>query len=172
MFDNWYVVQVRTGKEEEIVKKCQFYIDHDILLDCFIPITKKKKKYHGTWHIVDDILFKGYIFMITDKVEQLYTELKKLPDLTMLLGNDGEYIYPIYPQEAMFLTKFSNRNHVVDMSRGVIENDKIIITDGPLMNLEGYITKIDRHKRIAYVDVELLGKITRVQVGLEIISKT
>ena len=145
MFDNWYVVQVRTGKEEEIVKKCQFYIDHDILLDCFIPITKKKKKYHGTWHIVDDILFKGYIFMITDKVEQLYTELKKIPDL---------------------------RNHVVDMSRGVIENDKIIITDGPLMNLEGYITKIDRHKRIAYVDVELLGKITRVQVGLEIISKT
>ena len=44
MFDNWYVVQVRTGKEEEIVKKCQFYIDHGILLDCFIPITKKKKK--------------------------------------------------------------------------------------------------------------------------------
>ena len=110
--------------------------------------------------------------MITDKVEQLYTELKKIPDLTKLLGNDGEDIYPIYPQEAMFLTKFANRNHVVDMSRGVIENDKIIITDGPLMNLEGYITKIDRHKRIAYVDVELLGKITRVQVGLEIISKT
>ena len=171
MFDNWYVVQVRTGKEEEIVKKCQFYIDHGILLDCFIPITKKKKKYQGSWHIVDDILFKGYIFMITDKVEQLYTELKKIPDLTKLLGNDGEDIYPIYPQEAMFLTKFSNRNHVVDMSCGVIENDKIIITDGPLMNLEGYITKIDRHKRIAYVDVELLGKITRVQVGLEIISK-
>lgn len=71
----------------------------------------------------------------------------------------------------MFLTKFANRNHVVDMSCGVIKNDKIIITDGPLMNLEGYITKIDRHKRIAYVDVELLGKITRVQVGLEIISK-
>ena len=109
--------------------------------------------------------------MITDKVEQLYTELKKIPDFTKLLGNDGEDIYPIYPQEAMFLTKFSNRNHVVDMSCGVIENDKIIITDGPLMNLEGYITKIDRHKRIAYVDVELLGKITRVQVGLEIISK-
>ena len=61
MFDNWYVVQVRTGKEEEIVKKCQFYIDHDILIDCFIPITKKKKKYHGTWHIVDDILFKDDI---------------------------------------------------------------------------------------------------------------
>ena len=77
MFDNWYVVQVRTGKEEEIVKKCQFYIDHDILIDCFIPITKKKKKYHGTWHIVDDILFKGYIFIITNQVEQLILNSKK-----------------------------------------------------------------------------------------------
>ena len=38
--------------------------------------------------------------------------------------------------------------------------------------LEGLITKIDRHKRIAYVNVELLGKLTRVQVGLEIISKS
>ena len=57
MFDNWYVVQIRTVKEE-IVKKCQFYIDHGILLDCFIPITKKKKKYQGSWHIVDDILLR------------------------------------------------------------------------------------------------------------------
>ena len=125
-----------------------------------------------TQTVLENIQQKFRNIMITDKVEQLYTELKKIPDLTKLLGNDGEDIYPIYPQEAMFLTKFSNRNHVVDMSCGVIENDKIIITDGPLMNLEGYITKIDRHKRIAYVDVELLGKITRVQVGLEIISKT
>lgn len=29
------------------------------------------------------------------------------------------------------------------------------------LDLEGLITKIDRHKRIAYVDVELLGKLTR-----------
>ena len=147
MFDNWYVVQVRTGKEEEIVKKCQFYIDHDIL-------------------------FKGYIFIITNQVEQLYTQLKKVPYLTKLLGNDGKEIYPIYPQEAMFLTKFSNKDHVVDISNGIIENDKIIINEGPLIGLEGLITKIDRHKRIAYVDVELLGKLTRVQVGLEIISKS
>lgn len=172
MFDNWYVVQVRTGKEEEIKKKCLFTIDSSILIDCFIPITKKKKKYQGAWHLEDDILFKGYIFMISDHVDQLYTELKKIPDLTKLLGNDGENIYPIYPQEAMFIARFSNKNHVIDMSNGIIEKDKIIITDGPLVGLEGLITKIDRHKRIAYIDVELLGKLTRVKVGLEIISKT
>ena len=39
------------------------------------------------------------------------------------------------------------------------------------MGLEGHITKIDRHKRVAYVDVNLLGRVSTVQVGLEIISK-
>ena len=172
MFDNWYVVQVRTGKEEAIAKKLQFHIDHDVLLECFIPCCKRQKKFRGKWQIVEEVLFKGYIFMITNQVEQLYTQLKKVPDLTKLLGNDGKEIYPIYPQEAMFLTKFSNKDHVVDISNGIIENDKIIINEGPLIGLEGLITKIDRHKRIAYVDVELLGKLTRVQVGLEIISKS
>ena len=68
MFDNWYVVQVRTGKEEEIVKKCQFYIDHGILLDCFIPITKKKKKYQGSWHIVDEILLRDISLWVLIKL--------------------------------------------------------------------------------------------------------
>ena len=48
--------------------------------------------------------------MITNQVEQsLYTTQKMYQDLTKLLGNDGKEIYPIYPQEAMFLTKFSNK---------------------------------------------------------------
>lgn len=35
-----------------------------------------KKKYMGNWHDVKDILFKGYIFMITDQIDQLNIELK------------------------------------------------------------------------------------------------
>lgn len=54
----------------------------------------------------------------------------------------------------------------------LLKTIKSLFNEGPLIGLEGLITKIDRHKRIAYVDVELLGKLTRVQVGLEIISKS
>ena len=66
---------------------------------------------------------------------------------------------------------------IISLLRDIIisqsnKNDKIIINEGSLVGLEGLITKIDRHKRIAYVDVELLGKLTKVQVGLEIISKS
>lgn len=101
MFDNWYVVQVRTEKKKKL-EEMSIYIDHDILVDCFIPITKKKKKYQGTWHIVDDILFKGYIFMITNQVEQLYTQLKKYQILQNSLETMGKKYIPSIHKKLCF----------------------------------------------------------------------
>lgn len=171
MYDNWYAMQVRSGREEEIVRACQIFCSRYSLNECFIPKCKRMKKFKGQWHHVEEILFRGYVFMISDHVDDLFVELKKVPDLTKLLGNDGEDIYPIYKQEAMFLTQFGGRHHVVEMSLGYIEGDKIYITEGPLMGQEGQVTRIDRHKRIAYVNVSLFGRETTVKVGLEIISK-
>ena len=57
------------------------------------------------------------------------------------------------------------------MSYGYIENDKIIINDGPMKNYEGIIKKIDRHKRKAVIEVEFFGRTMEVSVGVEIVSK-
>lgn len=171
MYDNWYAVQVRTGKEDEIVNACSVFVNDHALNDCFIPRCKRMKKFRGKWHHVEEILFKGYVFMISDHIDELYTELKKIPDLTKILGNDGESIYPIRKEEAMFLTRFGGDSHMVDISYGFIEGDVIRITDGPLMGQEGNIIKVDRHKRVAYINISLFDQETTVQVGLEIISK-
>ena len=47
-----------------------------------------------------------------------------------------------------------------------------MITKGLLMGLEEYISKIDRHQRIAYVNINLLGQVSSVQVELELLVKT
>ena len=38
--------------------------------------------------------------------------------------------------------------------------------------MEAFIRKIDRHKRKAWLEIEMFGRMQRVEVGLEIISKT
>ena len=58
------------------------------------------------------------------------------------------------------------------MSQGYIVGDKVNIISGPLVGYEGKIKKIDRHKRIAYIEVSLFDQVVVVQVGLEIISKS
>lgn len=53
----------------------------------------------------------------------------------------------------------------------MIEGDEIVILNGPLMNQTGLIKKIDRHKRLAYLEIEILGRTKTVKVGLEIVQK-
>ena len=55
MYDNWYAVQVRSGQEEEIVRKCEILVKKDIYEECFIPRYKHMKKFRGKWHEIEDI---------------------------------------------------------------------------------------------------------------------
>ena len=52
------------------------------------------------------------------------------------------------------------------------KGDKVVVIAGSEKGKEGTIKKIDRHKRIAMIEVELFGKLTIAKVGLEIVSKT
>ena len=88
--------------------------------------------------------------MITDQIDQLNIELKKIPD---------------------FVKAFGKENHVVEMSTGFIQGEQIFITEGPLQGKEGQIIRIDRHKRVAYLQLSMFNKETTTKVGLEIISK-
>lgn len=170
--EKWYVIQVRSKAEEKIRRSCEMLISKEILKECFIPKNKRMKKIKGSWVEIEEILFTGYVFLVSDDPDKLYLELKKVPDLTKMLGHvDGE-IFPLYDDEVKFLKSLSDCGHVVEISTGLIENDEVRIVSGPLKGREGIIRKIDRHKRVALIEVELFGKTTQAKVGLEIVSKT
>lgn len=59
----WYVVQVRTGTEEEIQKQCEKLISPEALERSFIPYCEQMKRYRGAWHKETKILFPGYLFL-------------------------------------------------------------------------------------------------------------
>lgn len=65
----------------------------------------------------------------------------------------------------------ANMEMLVEISSGVIENDRVQILAGPLMGMEGNIRRIDRHKRTAYLEIEMFGRTVEMKVGLEIIRK-
>lgn len=168
---NCYVIQVRTSHEKEIASKCRFLISKEILEDCFIPKYIKRKKIKGQWVDTKQILFPRYIFLVSNHVDELFVVLKKVPDLTKMISKKKETIYPLTDGEVAFLSSFTDEKHIVGMSCGFIEGDKTIITSGPLKGYEGYIKKIDRHKRVAKIELDIFNKTINATVGLEIISK-
>lgn len=166
----WYVVQVRSGTEHNIRIQCNKKIPDTIMERCFIPYYEEKKKQNGTWNTLQKVLFPGYIFMITEDVEKLFFHLKTIEGMTKLIGT-GQDIIPLKEEEITFLKRFGGEEQIVYMSEGIIEGTQVIITSGPLMGMEGLIQKIDRHKRKAWLDLELFGRMQQVEVGLEITKK-
>ena len=150
----WYVLQVRTGTEENIRTQCRNNIPEAVLTRCFIPYYEEKRRIRGTWTAVKKVLFPGYVFAVTDRPDDLYQSLKHVIGLTKLIGT-GQEIVPLTEEEKNFLD----------------EGDQVIVTKGPLKGKEGMIRKIDRHKRKVWLEVKMFGKMQRVEAGLEIVAK-
>ena len=167
----WYVIQVRTGSEENIRLQCEANISQNVMERCFIPYYEERRRIRGEWMTLKKILFPGYVFLITEEIDELFYQLKKVIGLTRLLGA-GDEIIPLTERERDFLLRFGGENQIVEMCEGIIEQSRIRILSGPLMGMEGQIRKIDRHKRKAWLEVEMFGRVQRVEVGLEVAMKT
>ncbi len=116
----------------------------------------------------------GYVFLITQNLEKLVESLKKVIGMTKLIGT-GDEIVPLSEAEISLITKLggksSSSESIVKISQGIIEGDQVHILSGPLKGLEGAIRKIDRHKRIAYLSVDMFNRTVDMKVGLEIVAK-
>lgn len=166
----WYAIQVTTGEEGQTAVFCRRRIETEILEDIFYPEIEVTKRYEGKWHKHTKPMFPGYIFVVTESVTQLYEELKKIPKLSKILGTDRTPV-ALSDDEVRLIQKITNKDHVAEISVGFIEGDKLIIESGPLQGMEGMVRKIDRHKRMAQITVEMFGRTVDMTLGLEVLKK-
>ena len=115
-------------------------------------------------------MFPGYVFLVTEQVEELFYALKAVPELTKILGDGSEFI-PIEEDEKALLKRLGNEEHVTEMSAGYIAGEQVVILSGPMTGMEGKIKKIDRHKRIAVLEVAMFGRQVDVKTGVEIVER-
>jgi len=168
---NWYVLFVRGGYEQEINE----FFNHEGLAS-FIPMKDEIFIRQGKKTIVQKPLYKNYLFIESDLSQLQLSQLLKTyrqrkEGIIKLLTYEDEETPALSTEERNFLEKLLNKNKVLETSTGYIENDKVVITEGPLLGYESSITKIDRHKRRATLSIDLCGRITEVNVSLEILKK-
>ena len=72
----WYVIQTLGGKEEETADMIRKMVSSYYMEECFVPKRERMKKFHGSWNKVEEVLFHGYVFVISQRPEELYQELK------------------------------------------------------------------------------------------------
>lgn len=168
----WYVVQVLGGNEERVKVQCEVLRDRypGAFDRVFIPLYDEKVKIRGEWEIKQKILFPSYVFIITENIDRTIEMLREVSGLTKILG-DGDGPIPISKEEEEFLRRIGGEEQVVDISEGIIEGSQVKVMRGPLIGLEAMIRKIDRHKRKAWLEVDLFGTKKDMEIGLEVLER-
>lgn len=167
----WYVIQTLSGEEEQTADVIRKMVSADIAQECFVPKRERMKKFQGMWNKVEEILFHGYAFVISDKPEELYERLRQVPKLTRVLGREAEFFYPLSEKEEMLVRGIGDQKHRTSLSKVAIgEGKRIHVVDGPLKGYVGNIVKVNLHKREVVVRVEFMGREMELKMGVEMVE--
>lgn len=166
----WYVIQTLGGEEDRTANMIQKLISPKCIRECFVPKRERLKKFHGEWNKVEETLFSGYAFVISEHPEEMYEELKRIPKLTKMLGREEGFFFSLGEKEEKFVQGIGNEKHKTFLSKVLIgEGKKIQVIDGPLKDYVGDVVKVDLHKREAVVRVEFMGRMMELKMGVEMV---
>lgn len=174
----WYVIQVRTGREraarEAILRAARSADaesdrDRPLVEECFSPRYATRHKVHGQW--VDDELdlLPGYVVAVTDDPWSLSRLLSQVSGFAMLL-KAGETFAPLSGSDREWLEGWTKRgDRTVPMSFAYKSGDAIVVTEGPLAGREATITRVNRRRCLAHVELRVGPKVIHTTVGLAVL---
>ena len=165
----WYILHCPDDNTAEWIRFCKENISRDILKDAFAFSYERMKRYQGAWHLEWADVFPECIFLETENADALLRELEKNEALSQIL-RETDGFQAIEENIQDLLQELFGRSHRISMSRGVIRKGIPIVMQGPLKGKEHWITRIDRHKRLAFL--RMAPGAAPVKAGLEITEKT
>jgi transcription termination/antitermination protein NusG len=166
---NWYVLQVRTGKEFFIKNYIYNMFNKNVTMAVFSKEIIHKKNNQDIRLLLP--LFPGYIF-IKDKIDEILNTHRNF------LKN--EMINPIrfenrpakvHSEEMKFLLYNSDFQGNIPLSYGYKNGDSIIITKGPLKNIPGKILFINFKKKKVKVEINLFNRIMNMSLGIDLLDR-
>ena len=158
----------REQNEQEMLANCKKYLFPKVFRDVFVLTYDRMRKYKGAWHLERHPLFPGHIILESGEDGILSADSEKC-GMTSVLWN---HMVRIGSKEEGVLRGLCGEAHHLEMSRGVIRKGNTRITEGPLKGKEGQICGIDRHKRLARIEIGIRPDCRFILAGLEITEKT
>ena len=167
---NWYVIQVLTGSEETLCRDIKRLLDGELYEHCFVPMACRPHRKDGKFITLSYPLFPGYLFIVTDRIDEVSAALWTIAKFKRVLRT-GVTFTPLEIAEVDVFRSLTDEAFNVALPKGYIAGDRIFVTEGPLQGHEGHIRNVDRHKRMAIVELPFMGGPRQVRLPLEIVEK-
>jgi len=171
----WFVLFVKSGKENQVVDFLNSYLNKENFLSFSLLIEYLYPRSTGTITVYKNF-YPGYIFVESqtnspDCPTDLLKAVKKCSDIFKILNYGHHTQSALHREERQFLWNLIDEEKCIQHSDGIIIDDKVKVIEGPLYGREYLIKKINRHKRIAWVECTILNQTHIIELPLNIVHK-
>lgn len=163
----WYVLQTRTGEEEKLVELIQKIIPEHLYEECFVVYQEQLWRRKRQSFIHRKRAFPGYVFITSKEPRALFFCLKKVPTMVKMMTDDESFFLALQTEEAVFLKKVMNKDHVIGLSYISTDgNGNICQVKGPLKSCIPQIVRFRFGKRYVLVRLTLHEEEKEVLLGI------
>lgn len=170
---SWYVIYVKTGYEDDFcrytdkIKKQRYEgIEYTLL----VPKRKIFERKQGMRREVIKTMFPGYVLLKTDFIQDFFLQTRNSPYIIRFLRDNCCFL-KVQKTEIEQILLMVDCQGLIEISKALVENDKVRITEGPLLGREGIIKKIDKRKGRAKVKFTINEHLLLIDLGIEIMEK-
>ncbi len=170
---NWYVIFVETGFEEEVclfINKLKIQHYNNIDYNLLVPKRKIYERKQGVRKEVTKIMFPGYVLLETDNINEFYSRARGGPHIIKFLKNNYNFL-EVSVNEIRQILNMVDHEGLINISQALIVDDRIRITEGPLLGNEGIIKKLDKRKGRAKVEFAINNITLLIDLGIDVIQK-
>lgn len=129
------------------------------------PVRQEKHKSEkGSKSKVEAILMPGYVFFETPAVMESLSWMPRT-DVIRILAHDGEW--KLLGEDERFAQWVFRYDGLLTFSKAYQEGNRVRVVSGPLKDMEGQITRVDRRGRGGQVEVRFDHRTLKIWLGFE-----
>lgn len=166
---NWYVVHTYSGYENKVKANIEKTIENrklqDQILEVTVPMQDVVEVKNGAKKQVSKKMFPGYVLINMIMNDDTWYVVRNTRGVTGFVG-PGSKPVPLTEAEMKPLG-IKNEELIVDFDLG----DTVTVTSGVWENTIGMIKRIDRHKQIVTINVDMFGRETPVEISFTDVKK-
>jgi transcription termination/antitermination protein NusG len=165
--EKWYALFVATGQEDKVRERIYFRMKDE--LRALVPKRRMRERKAGKWEDKIRTLFPGYVLLNGHMNNNKYNLIRDIPGVIRLLkGSDGPQ--EIDDNEIGLISRLTCDNEIIGRSSIYTQGGEIVVIDGPLLGLEGYITSVDKRKGRVKVILNLMGEARTVELSVAMVQ--
>lgn len=153
-----YTLHVQSGAESTVLTTLRKYG-----LTAYAPKRNMLIRRKGEWRYEQSCLFPGYVFVDAELTDDLYYTVKNTTGVIRFLGDPTPMAYAEHKRLQWIFD-----SDIIGISRGIVHNGKLTITDGLLKSKEHQIIGWDIRQKRCKLQCEINGRKHTFYISAEI----